>query len=668
MRKSNPENCLLQMNQGILILFAWIIFKAAVGGPGYKMDAYQGAPGVYFEHLGHATLSHTAWTIIVYVPLYTIDDATFNLEQYVQYIDQTCTKMTVRNWTACMHFGDIMTHRLRHIKNTRQLLVDITQTKDGSKRPTRGLFNAIGKVSKALFGTMDDDDAQFYHEQIEHFEQGTKTLTHQMKQQLMIIKSTLGMFNGTVTDIEYNEAKMREELIQLQRHVEDFSAQLANATYLLSLKIAIESYIAKALDASQIVQRTLDVLVDNIAEAQKGLLPPRVLSPVQLLESLRNSVPSFPTDTALPFPLGKDYLFLLHQLSDVHVYFYEKRLAYVISVPLINKKVFTMWRMVPIPLPVNHDHFVYIDVRDSVLCLDQTKQFYFTMQDSELTHCKPTELDKFVCTHQRTLLSTSAMESCALSLFLKRDTPSPVCDTRVVKLTNTVWTQLSNNAWIFYAPQPDVITLLCQDARSVDISLTGIGRLQILPGCKGYSTRTLLYGTFVIGNASIQVPANFVSHVDFNHVCCEELKTRVNFDQTPVRIAYKKTTAHLKDLRSASTKVSDLLKEIDEQDWKNYHVNYRNTHSVLLVLVVGVVSSYVLFKLYNCAYLRNYVCLRQREAHTPPTIVPNAAGQELHNHTTGNCNLESESSAQVVAQAPPVSPSASHTCVDISRF
>jgi hypothetical protein len=111
------------------------------------------------------------------------------------------------------------------------------------------------------------------------------------------------------------------------------------------------------------------VLVDNIAEAQKGLLQPRVLSPVRLPESLRNSVPSFPTDTTLPFPLGKDCLFLLHQLSDVHVY-YEKQLAYVISVPLINKKVFTMWRMVPILLPVNYNHFAYIDVRESVLCLD----------------------------------------------------------------------------------------------------------------------------------------------------------------------------------------------------------------------------------------------------------------------------------------------------------
>jgi len=26
---------------------------------------YQESPGVYFEHLGHVTLSHTSWTLVV---------------------------------------------------------------------------------------------------------------------------------------------------------------------------------------------------------------------------------------------------------------------------------------------------------------------------------------------------------------------------------------------------------------------------------------------------------------------------------------------------------------------------------------------------------------------------------------------------------------------------
>jgi len=76
-----------------------------------------------------------------------------------------------------------MAHKLRKIRNTRQLLSDIAQREDGNRRQKRGLFNLLGKISKALFGTMDDEDAQFYHDQIERFEQGTTTPTQIIKQQ-----------------------------------------------------------------------------------------------------------------------------------------------------------------------------------------------------------------------------------------------------------------------------------------------------------------------------------------------------------------------------------------------------------------------------------------------------------------------------------------------------
>ena len=109
------------MRQEILTLIVWAIIRATEGGIGYDMNVYQESHGVYFEHLGHATLSNTAWTIIVYVPMHAIDDETSNLEQYVHYIDQTCFRMTVRNWTAYSHFGDTMAYKLRQIRNTRQL-------------------------------------------------------------------------------------------------------------------------------------------------------------------------------------------------------------------------------------------------------------------------------------------------------------------------------------------------------------------------------------------------------------------------------------------------------------------------------------------------------------------------------------------------------------------
>jgi len=44
---------------------------------------------------------------------------------------------------------------------------------------------------------------------------------------------------------------------------------------------------------------------------------------------------------------------------------------------------------------------------------------------------------------------------------------------------------------------------------TLDIRLQGIGKLQLHPGCTGYSPHTLLYGNTVVGNTSLQLEGDF---------------------------------------------------------------------------------------------------------------------------------------------------------------
>jgi len=101
----------------------------------------------------------------------------------------------------------------------------------------------------------------------------------------------------------------------------------------------------------------------------------------------------------------------------------------------------------------------------------------------------------------------------------------------------------------------------------------------------------------MVGNTSAQITGDLVSQIDLQYASCEELGVKVNFSQLPVEVAYRKTVAHLDDLRYASRKVSDLLEEVNEQEWKNNHVAYRNTHSVLLYFVTSSIFAYLLYKL-----------------------------------------------------------------------
>jgi hypothetical protein len=171
------------------------------------------------------------------------------------------------------------------------------------------------------------------------------------------------------------------------------------------------------------------------------------------------------------------------------------------------------------------------------------------------------------------------------------------------------------------------MTILCHENNPVEFRLKGVGKLQEHPGCEGYSTSTLLYGRSIVGNTSAQITGDLLSQIDLQYACCEELGIKVNFSQLPVEIAYRKTVAHLDDLRYASTKVSDLLEELNEKEWKNNHVKYRNTHSVLLFFVVSVILIYLLYKLYTYTRNRTTIWFCRKEVPATPTDVSYTVGQ-----------------------------------------
>jgi hypothetical protein len=112
---------------------------------------------------------------------------------------------------------------------------------------------------------------------------------------------------------------------------------------LVVAKIEIEGHILKVTNAMKAVQRNLDLLIDSVVHAKKGMLP-HIISPTTLMESLMRSAPAFPKDTTLPFPLSKDSTLLLFILCELQVYSRNGILGYVILLPLVNRGTFDLYR------------------------------------------------------------------------------------------------------------------------------------------------------------------------------------------------------------------------------------------------------------------------------------------------------------------------------------
>jgi hypothetical protein len=293
---------------------------------------------------------------------------------------------------------------------------------------------------------------------------------------------------------------------------------------------------------------------------------------------LRNSSSFFPPDATLPFPLSKDYIHVTYQLCEIRVYVYEQRIGDILSAPLVHKGAFNVLKVIPIPVRINQEKFMYIDAGESVLCIDQAKQYYFSMTEGQLTECKTIKPRQYVCKHQRTLLSVAVVDSCAVMMLQRKDTLTPICDTRVVRFSHTVWTQLRNNTWIYFAPHSDTLTILCPNGKPIDVTVRGTGKFYVYPGCQAYSATAILYGNAIINNSSTFENGDLLSQITVQYDCCEEAGERVNLSQLTLNLAPARTIALLDDLKYASKRVSDVLEEMKERDWRNSHTGYRNTH------------------------------------------------------------------------------------------
>jgi hypothetical protein len=584
----------------MMLSLSALLNVAAMGDLGYTVERYDESPGIYYENRGVAALYNTAWRTIVYMDLGKIDNDTLALRQYVHHVEILCQMSVIRNWTGCAHFSDDARSRLNQLTGTEDLLREITGRQIGGKRKRRGVFNFIGELSKVLFGTMDEDDARYYNEQIKLFEQNSGDTNSLLKEQLSVMKSSLGAVNSTLVDVEYNENLMKVGISNITRYMDTLRSETSASFNMVSAKIEIEGHILKVTSAMNAVQRNLDLLIDSVVHAQKGMLQPQVISPTTLMESLMRSAQAFPKDTTLPFPLSKDSTHVLFRLCDLQVYIKNGILGYVIQLPLVSRGTFDIYRLIPIPIALDRNQFLYIETGKPYLWIDQARQYYFLTGEEWIGSCNILNTRSYVCRQNQPLLSSHLHENCMVRLLQMGRSVPPSCEKRVVEISNSVWTQLANNEWIYFVPKSEGITVLCGEKPPVDVTVSGIGKLGIKSNCKGFGKSALFQTHSVLNVDSASYDGNFLSKVHLDYDCCEGLNNKVNISTLKVNTNFHHVVSHLDDLKIASRRIADVENMIKEQEWKQLHTSSHKAYSTLTYILILLLSLYVMYKLYYC--------------------------------------------------------------------
>jgi hypothetical protein len=115
-----------------------------------------------------------------------------------------------------------------------------------------------------------------------------------------------------------------------------------------------------------------------------------------------------------------------------------------------------------------------------------------------------------------------------------------ICDTRIVQITHTIWTQLEKgNERIYFNPLSDSIIVLCPEKDPIDVILTGTGKLTIQPSCKGYSLTDLLQNKNNIQVNTSKYGGDLLSRIESPFDCCEGFGLSRNLSHNELDLKFK---------------------------------------------------------------------------------------------------------------------------------
>ena len=120
-------------------------------------------------------------------------------------------------------------------------------------------------------------------------------------------------------------------------------------------------------------------------------------------------------------------------------------LGFVILLPHVNRGNFNVYTLIPIPFPLDRTNFIYVDTGKSFLWIDQARQYYFMTEERWKDSCKVLNNMQYVCKQNQPLFSSHLHENCMVKLLQPRGSLPTICEKRMVEISNSICTQLSNN-------------------------------------------------------------------------------------------------------------------------------------------------------------------------------------------------------------------------------
>lgn len=397
-----------------------------------------------------------------------MENAAHILETQLNNVNRAC----VEKLKECADF--IFEGQMYHRKIVDKM--DIIHNLLGTKpnRVKRGLLNIIGTGLKTLFGTMDNNDAEYYEKAIITTKENQEFIQNGLKEEVKVMKS-LNEQNLLLAQIYQElENKTSENLNNLNFLIKNINEDKKKQTiiqYLRSIQITL---ISKIFD----LELELGNLIDSILFLQMKMIHPSIIKPAKFIDILKSSQN---VNNLIYYPDIANYHYLISE-TDVKAYEKEGIMKVVISVPIVERTEIDTFEIFNIPFQMNSQWAILSkNEKDKILLISKNKEFYSLKED--MKDCKEINVNDeklFLC---KGLLLDSTMKNddCPLNAFMKRSNKN--CNLKYIPNHLELIYKLSELDYLYAVSGPTGYKCRCKD-KNYEGKIEDIGIIQLESDCK----------------------------------------------------------------------------------------------------------------------------------------------------------------------------------------
>lgn len=429
-------------------MLAVITLSEPVSAQQPQITAVNPHSGFIFEHLGKSVNHVDDWSFVDFYDLRQVEKQIESLRNYTSHVEDFKPKKRETDLRNVRKIINNMLTLTERIENNYKRLLPLKRTK-------RGLFNALGRLEKFIFGTLDDEDEDRFNSQIEDLRINSNSLQK-------LAENNIGLVNDTL-----NEIKSRSQtFLKIQK---DLNRQLHNVTDFYNLA-RISSIFDQFLSQYSFLSETVNDLFEVIESAKNNKIHPFLLTSSEIIDQAHSL--TLPHNTFFPSNFTFNHLQSFIQHCTIHVHYRFRSILFVINLPLLSDKLYELYQFVPVPHPMKNN-FILPVTSKKFLLVDQQYSEYVLTYNNPCTLLWPA---LYLCSEEE---FTITMDSCEIQAFTR--TNESACRYLPISPNFNIWTKINTNTWFFASSSPSIANIFTPMSK-YNATLPIAGLIEIPPG------------------------------------------------------------------------------------------------------------------------------------------------------------------------------------------